>query len=101
MTDRICLLAPAATAWPGHIHTAYDRTPGGDREFPAVEKAAGKELATVGRASVEDVGVSGLSASVQPPSSSSDGAPSSASRSAPAGSATSPAPAFVLNGTWK
>ncbi|GGK85444.1 hypothetical protein [Streptomyces flaveus] len=58
MTDRICLLAPAATAWPGHIHTAYDRTPGGDREFPAVEKATGKELATVGRASVEDVGVS-------------------------------------------
>jgi benzaldehyde dehydrogenase (NAD) len=57
VTDRICLLAPAA-AWPGHIHAAYGWTPGGDRESPAVEKATGKELATVGRASVEDVGMS-------------------------------------------
>ncbi|GAQ55277.1 benzaldehyde dehydrogenase [Streptomyces acidiscabies] len=54
MTHQTTLLAPTA-GWPGRIHTADGWTPGGDGEFPAVEKATGKELATVGRASVEDV----------------------------------------------
>ncbi|MER5219681.1 hypothetical protein [Streptomyces flaveus] len=70
-------------------------------ELLAAIPSPNKHFTSTPACSTPRCGVSGLSASVQPPSSSSDGAPSSASCSAPAGSATSPAPAFVLNGTWK